>query len=151
MHYKKGSNDTWPAVAAIGAGLQIRGCLELFRDVAVQFADHLVDGFFPRGVRILGVGDGVVKLVQGDLSHLQESVWNLWNREEGGGGWTVLLSEINLINILLIVSRHSTCESVRSLLSQSKTYEMKTCSALLQTLKLMKGSCSLCSLHIYNE
>lgn len=32
-----------------------------------------------------------------------------------------------------------------------KTYEMKTCSALLQTLNLMKGSCSLCSLHRYNE
>lgn len=72
-------------------------------------------------------------------------------RGGGGGGWAVLLSEINLINILLIVGSHSTCESDRSLPSESKTYEMKTCSALLQTLKLMKGSCSLCSLHIYNE
>lgn len=54
----------------ICAGLQIRGGLEFFGDVAVQFADHLVNGFFPRGVRILGVGDGVVKLVQGDFSNL---------------------------------------------------------------------------------
>lgn len=28
---------------------------------------------------------------------------------------------------------------------------MKTCSAILQTLLLMKGSLSLCSLHTYNE
>lgn len=96
MHYKKGSNDTWPAVAAIRAGLQIRGCLEFFRDVAVQFADHLVDGFFPRGVRILGVGDGVVKLVQGDLSHLQESVGNLWNGEEERGELFYWVKSISL-------------------------------------------------------
>lgn len=64
-------------MAKIRSGLQIRGCLEFFGDVAVQFADHLVNGFFPRGVRILGVSDGVVKLMQGDFSNLQESVWNL--------------------------------------------------------------------------
>lgn len=64
-------------MVASRAGLQIRGCLEFFWDVAVQFADHLVNGFFPRRVQILGAGDGVVELVQGDLSHLQESVWNL--------------------------------------------------------------------------
>lgn len=28
---------------------------------------------------------------------------------------------------------------------------MKTCGAILQTLKLMKGSLPLCSLHTYNE
>lgn len=43
------------------------------------------------------------------------------------------------------------CYNLSSVFSKSKTYEMKTCGAILQTLKLMKGSLPLCSLHTYNE
>lgn len=135
-------------VAKIHTGLQIRGCLEFFRDVAVQFADHLVNGFFPRGVRILGVGDGVVKLVQGDFCNLQESVWNL--SMVGGGKLFYWVKSISWTFFKWWESRpHSNLSATISL--SKKTYEMKTCSALLQTLNLMKGSCSLCSLHRYNE
>lgn len=43
------------------------------------------------------------------------------------------------------------CYNLSSGFSNSKTFEIKTCGTILQTLKLMKGSLSLCSLHTYNE
>ena len=57
--------------------LQAVGGLEDLGDVAVQLADHLVDGLLPRWVCVLSSHDGVEELSKSHLGHLQEPVRNL--------------------------------------------------------------------------
>lgn len=54
----------------------IRG-LEDLRDLAVQFADDLVDGLLPGWVHVFAGHNGVEELPQCDLSHLQEAIRDL--------------------------------------------------------------------------
>lgn len=82
--------------------------------------------------------------MQGDLGHLQESVWNLEYNRKGINGR-------NGISAATARRRTSASRSALRLpSSQSQTYEMKTCSTILQTVPLMKGSLSLCSPSTYN-
>lgn len=53
------------------------GGLEDLGDLAIQFADDLVDGLFPRGVHVFAGHDGVEELPQRDLGHLQEAIGDL--------------------------------------------------------------------------
>ncbi len=57
--------------------LQVGRWFEILGNVAVQFADDLVDGFLPGGVRVFGEGDGTKELLKSDFSDLKEPVWNL--------------------------------------------------------------------------
>lgn len=60
--------------------LQTVGGLEDLGDLAVQLANHLVDGLLPRRVCVLSSHDGVEELSKGDLGHLQEAIRNLGGR-----------------------------------------------------------------------
>lgn len=51
--------------------------LEDLRDLAVQFADDLVDGLLPGWVHVFAGHNGVEELPQCDLSHLQEAIRDL--------------------------------------------------------------------------
>lgn len=78
--------------------------------------------------------------MQGDLGHFQESVGNL---------------EVERKCQTVQVQRKQTGEqtlgaALRLPSSQSPPDEMKTCSAILQTVRLMKGSLPLCSPSTYN-
>lgn len=57
--------------------LQTVGGLEDLGDLAVQLADHLVDGLLPRWVCVLSSHDGVEELSKSHLGHLQEPIRNL--------------------------------------------------------------------------
>lgn len=57
--------------------LQTVGGLEDLGDLAVQLADHLVDGLLPRRVCVLSSHDGVEELSKSHLGHLQEPIRNL--------------------------------------------------------------------------
>lgn len=61
--------------------LQTVGGLEDLGNLAIQFADDLVDGLFPRGVHVFASHDGVEELPQGDLGHLQEAIGDLETRK----------------------------------------------------------------------
>ncbi len=57
--------------------LQVGRWFELLGNVAVQFADDLVDGFFQEGSESLEREDGTKELLKSDFRDLQEPVWNL--------------------------------------------------------------------------
>lgn len=64
--------------------LQTVGGFEHLGDLAVQLADHLVDGLLPGRVGVLPGHDGVEELAEGHLSHLQEPIGNLTDKETHG-------------------------------------------------------------------
>lgn len=53
------------------------GGLEDFRDLAVEFADNLVDGLLPGRVQVFAGHDGIEEFSQCDFSHLQEAIRDL--------------------------------------------------------------------------
>lgn len=65
----------------------VRGLKDL-RDLAVQFADDLVDGLLPGRVHVFAGHDGIEELSQCDLCHLQETIRDLQeHRKEGMGNY----------------------------------------------------------------
>jgi len=64
--------------------LEAVGGFENLRNLAVQFANHLVDGLLPGWVRILSGNDGVEELSKSHLGYLQKSIRNL--KEKKGNG-----------------------------------------------------------------
>lgn len=60
--------------------LQTVGGLEDLGDLAVQLANHLVDGLLPRWVCVLSSHNGVEELSKGHLGYLQEAIRNLGGR-----------------------------------------------------------------------
>lgn len=58
--------------------------LEDLWDLAVQFADDLVDGLFPRWVHIFAGHNGIEELPQCNLGHFQEAIGDLQGQKEEG-------------------------------------------------------------------
>ena len=62
------------------------GGLEDLGDLAVQFADDLVDGLLPGWVYVFAGHDGVEELSQCDFCHLQEAFRDLNRHKENISG-----------------------------------------------------------------
>lgn len=58
------------------------GGLEHLGNLAVQFANHFVDGLLPRRVGIFTGHDGVEKLSQSHLGYLEKAIRNLDGHKE---------------------------------------------------------------------